>query len=527
MASQTSFLLILCVVFFLIFVIDSFVLRSGSIARKFCTVIIIVLSLAVFGITYGKNFSNITSSKPASIRAWNVFHYYLGAKYFQELGYRHLYSCATEADQESLQFWKGNETVRDLTTYRLVPVAHLPQCPKERFTPDRWGEFTRDLNWLLDHSQVLKDVRTDKGYNPSPFYTFVAGTLANLISLENRFWSKLLFNLDLLLLVGAIAVVAYTFGVKVAGVFLFTTTIFFGPFSKLLGNFLQYGWYALTIFGICSWQLNRYRLSALFLSTATLMRIFPALIIVTVLLKGLFVYFSQTRKNTNLSDNNSTQRYLTFLSSCIVSSLCLLIVSSSYTSLGAWSEFLTNIGLHSTYIQSELFSIGLRNLLITLMSSDLPSTPDYILGASLTFERLQRAYLTTNGYFISSALLSILYLGLVRKLEARYLFFTTMLLIYTTLNLSPYYYVLFNFVFLIPGEDTWHVKLLQTFTLLLFISHLVLLAYSTSWQSVYNYVNFFYGLHLISELSVVAFILAVGTLMSMKAYQQSLQEKST
>src|SRR5205085_970980 len=73
------------------------------------------------------------------VHAPEQFHYYLGAKYFDELGYDHLYECAAAARKESGE--PPPAVIRDLTSRELVPVdaaAQLEVC-RGRFTPARWS----------------------------------------------------------------------------------------------------------------------------------------------------------------------------------------------------------------------------------------------------------------------------------------------------------------------------------------------------------------------------------------------------
>jgi hypothetical protein len=68
--------------------------------------------------------------RPPFFEPAGVFHYYLGAKYANEIGPFDLYACALAADSEHA-VWDADTLVRDLRTYRLVPAGTL-QCPGGR-----------------------------------------------------------------------------------------------------------------------------------------------------------------------------------------------------------------------------------------------------------------------------------------------------------------------------------------------------------------------------------------------------------
>lgn len=128
--------------------------------------LIVVLVFTIFLIFIKKRFikriflfvlfllSLILSYNAVPIQTWNVFHYYLGSKYFKELGYYDLYTCALEADGEGNNVWKTQELVRDLSTYKLVERAELPACPRGNFSSQRWESFKNDFFELQDLAPV-------------------------------------------------------------------------------------------------------------------------------------------------------------------------------------------------------------------------------------------------------------------------------------------------------------------------------------------------------------------------------------
>src|SRR5262249_46933534 len=86
---------------------------------------------------------------PGFGHASETYHYLVGAKYFPELGYANLYRCTAIADAESGRRAEvEGRYARDLDTHLLVPAAELlrePERCKERFSPERWRAFRRDV----------------------------------------------------------------------------------------------------------------------------------------------------------------------------------------------------------------------------------------------------------------------------------------------------------------------------------------------------------------------------------------------
>ena len=131
------------------------------------------------------------------------FHYYLGAKYFSELGYDGLYAASLAAQRENRPAAALPKIFRDLRTNEVVPrrsQATFVRQVKDRFTPQRWEEFRRD------HSLIMRAVkpelrgllRLDHGYNPPPSYTAIAQLPVELVD-PSPLGLRMLSFIDILL----------------------------------------------------------------------------------------------------------------------------------------------------------------------------------------------------------------------------------------------------------------------------------------------------------------------------------------
>ena len=150
------------------------------------------------------------------VHYWEQFHYYLGSKYFPELGYDGLYAASLAAQRETRPEVEVQPWVRDLRTNEVVSsyrvLADAPEVVS-RFSPERWRSFAADHDHFLTRVGwgYLQDIRKDHGYNPTPTWTFVARLLDRALpaSSENL---ALLGALDPLLLAILFAFLFATFG---------------------------------------------------------------------------------------------------------------------------------------------------------------------------------------------------------------------------------------------------------------------------------------------------------------------------
>ena len=127
--------------------------------------------LLVFVLNHNYKYDVKQLYKKSSIRTWNVYHYYLGSKYFDELGYLDLYKQTIAADREGKNRLAKIKRIRDLETYQTIQVSSLKDLGRSKtFTDARWEAFKKDLNVLLrkESDSTWFDMLNDRGYNPPP-----------------------------------------------------------------------------------------------------------------------------------------------------------------------------------------------------------------------------------------------------------------------------------------------------------------------------------------------------------------------
>jgi glycosyl transferase family 87 len=217
-------------------------------------------------------------------------HYYIGAKYFRELGYVGLYDCIANADREIAEEEHAapriGGTIRDLSdvlsdkSYEAA-IAHCKDDEGARFSPRRWESFKNDLREL--HRLVPDDwwngVVTDAGFNPPPSWILLGSALANVIPIRAGQAPTYLLatSLDMILLALCFMLLRSSFGVTTAVL----AALYFG--ATLIssyrwngGAFLRFTWLTAIVFSLAAMKRGRWVLAGSLLGAATCDRLFPA-----------------------------------------------------------------------------------------------------------------------------------------------------------------------------------------------------------------------------------------------------------
>src|SRR5207244_10976254 len=109
------------------------------------------------------------------------------------------YACGLAADLDGARGWDSRTKVRVLSTYAIVGRDDIAPCPRDRFSPPRWSAFVKDvtaLQSMLPESERAA-VLTDKGFNPPPSWSVLAGWVANHVPLAHARAAKAMFNVAL------------------------------------------------------------------------------------------------------------------------------------------------------------------------------------------------------------------------------------------------------------------------------------------------------------------------------------------
>ena len=248
----------------------------------------LVLHLNFFKFQYGAIFHH-----------HDYFHYYVGGKYFPELRYKNLYDCMLVSDREAQFKVSDDAPFRKLSNDRFGTAGQvswdITRC-KERFTPERWQEFSDDLAvFRARMGEYYVKIRRDYGFNPSPAWLLVGGFVAQHVPSTDA-WCNAISFADVVLVLISLLFVGRAFGWEAAALGL----IFYGanPVAPLRWtgmSFFRHDWLALTLMGLSLIELKRFRTGAFLLAWGGMIRIFPLVFVCALL--GLIFFRSVIRRD--------------------------------------------------------------------------------------------------------------------------------------------------------------------------------------------------------------------------------------
>jgi len=277
------------------------------------------------------------------------YHYYLGSKYSQELGYLRLYECTLIGE---IEMGRGasvkKRDYRDLSVDLIKPVEASyivsdPQKCKSHFTPERWEAFKKDVDWFY-HSAAgsyWEGMQKDHGYNPPPVWTMTGKFFGSFAPAGDTYF-KILACIDILFHVGAVVMFGWAFGWRAMAVM----TVFWGcnapaNFYWTGGAFLRQDWIFLLVACLCLLRKRKFFMAGVALTWSMLLRIFPGIFIagIAIIMGFQLLETIRRRKPKKLLDylHPDHQR---FILGCVVC-LGVLVPASMYFTEGtlAYKDF--------------------------------------------------------------------------------------------------------------------------------------------------------------------------------------------
>lgn len=276
------------------------------------------------------------------VRVWNVYHYFLGAKYFPELGYQDLYVATLAADAEGDDYWSDIRKVRDLESYAVVSrqQALAGYDPQTHFSPERWRDFQRDVQALQVQRSPAgwRHIFRDRGYNPPPLWTAVGGLLSRFPA--DWLWAlKILCSLDLLLLAYTFRKIYRTFGCHVMAACLVLWSLSPVNEGRIVGGFLQYDWLCAVALGLCFLRRRRAWPAAACLAYAVGTRVFPVLFLASAIVPWLRRYV--------LEGNLRKAHWSLATALSVVGAVALGLATLGGGGVDGWKSFVGNIEVHN------------------------------------------------------------------------------------------------------------------------------------------------------------------------------------
>jgi hypothetical protein len=236
------------------------------------------------------------------------YHYYVGAKYFPEMGYDDLYKCTAIAEDQlgvvdiddggrhshidfTKEVHRPDRKIRNLGADNLLMSAagflEHPEACTAHFTPERWAAFKEDIRFFrsVADREFFEKMQTDHGYNPPPVWMLAGRFFADLFPAGHKIlgfvWLQWLAMLDNVLLAGMFGALWWAFGWRVFAI----GAVFWGCQAPgddffVQGAFLRQDWLFLFVLAACLARKRYFALAGASLVYAALLRIFPGLAVV-------------------------------------------------------------------------------------------------------------------------------------------------------------------------------------------------------------------------------------------------------
>jgi len=253
----------------------------------------LVVLVVIAGANYARWGSDLATRR---LDAYDLLHYYVNAKYFDELGYFDLYPAVLLADSENGgPFFDQGTTyqAQDATGHHVESiasgVARGEVVRRERFTRERWEAFEHDVLTLqrtigcrdrnskgrcvreLD-DKLWRQLIMDHGFNGTPAWVLVARPFT-VVPVEAL---KVLGYIDVALLGGSVALVAWAFGRTPAlWLTLWLLVTYSTRWPTLSWAFLRYDWIAALIAATALLRKGHPLLAGLLAGWSATSRLFP------------------------------------------------------------------------------------------------------------------------------------------------------------------------------------------------------------------------------------------------------------
>jgi hypothetical protein len=391
---------------------------------------------------------------------WDFYHYFIGTKYFAELGYHGLYEATVAADLEDDGAAAIEHRVRDLRTDRLVPRAALERTAesiKARFSAARWQRFKDDLRpfrAIAPDTWRSGFVLRDHGYNGTPLSTWLLGSLANAFPGSARTFIRIAAPLDLLLVLACFSVVWWCLGAWAAALLLFL--FFSNPFNDFAyvgGSYLRYLYFVALALSVVALSRGRAVASGALAAVAVHLAVFPVFFVLAQLAHALLP------RATPEARQHCRRFGLAALAT--FAALAALATFQPSPDGSIWRSFGASLGQHTRKLTPNLVGVGYlvfygeeRNAEATSASWPDGARRNWAEENRTTLDRRRIAHRAAQLACLSGAALLVLHASLVEAPVAGGCAVFALLL--------NHYYYAFLTILALPFRDRRGVLLLVT-----------------------------------------------------------------
>lgn len=315
-------------------------------------------ALAALGLTAFLGWWNFLQFHgPGFVHGHDFFNYYVGAKYFPELGYQRLYECIAVADMEAgLDARVARRSITDLDSYLPRDTSAIRADPgrcKRHFSAERWAGFRSDVDWFRVRipPERWEASQLDHGYNATPAWTLIGGRLASLGAASTEQILALAL-LDPLLAVAAWGAVAWSFGWRPTCVAL----VYWGTnhpanFSWTGGAFLRDDWLAASLLGLALLRRGLPAGAGALFGLAAALRAFPGAWLLGPGLAALVRALRERRVRLAWPE-------IRLAAGALGVAVGLGVASALYAGSDAWPRFARDAQLHASVPSSNTLALS-------------------------------------------------------------------------------------------------------------------------------------------------------------------------
>jgi hypothetical protein len=303
----------------------------------------VLMTVLAFGVYF--DFFNPNVRYREYYHRHEFYHYYLGSKFSDELGYNRIYECTEAAEMELGRASAVQQRdIRDLRENLIKPMTdplvqkYIAEC-KPRFTPERWEAFKKDVDWFystMGPGDYWSGAIKDHGYNPPPVWT-MGGKFFGSFGVADDGFFKVLSGIDVMLHLGTVLLLNWAFGWRVMAI----ATIFWGcnapaSFYWTGGAFIRQDWLFFCVASVCLARKRYFGLAGAALTWSSLLRVFPIILFAGWGLQIVFTILKRWRTGKGPWIDRDQRR---LIAGCAIAGAVLIPASVFVTEPGSYKEF--------------------------------------------------------------------------------------------------------------------------------------------------------------------------------------------
>lgn len=316
-----------------------------------------LLALALFGLWQYTMFGQFIASRHLHVHDFS--HYFLGGKYFEELGYKNLYRAWALGLEEGLSIKVEQiRNLRDKSKYENWEEVKLHSDEiRGLFSPLRWRNFVSDIRGLhkvAPEADWAKMVR-DAGFNPSPAWLLFSRCFSWI---SPSLWI-VLSSIDAILLAACFCFLGRTFG-WTNSLFGLCLVFYFpsGEFSSYRwtgGSFLRWSWLFWLTLGFCALQRKWMLIAGFAFAIAGLERLFPIGFALGAFISTCAAAFRSCGFAGIKTPSQNEWRHALALGFGGTMGACAVYLATEMLWPGSWMGFVSSIQGHTQFLFTNHF----------------------------------------------------------------------------------------------------------------------------------------------------------------------------